>query len=135
MIGVTYSFESVPTDVEVGKDGWLYVTTLPGGPEDPSLGARGRVYRVNPKTGKNQLVARGFLGATNLALGKHGEIYVAELFGGRISVVKHGKVTPYVDLPGVVSVEVDRRGNLWAGTLGDETHPGTIVKISKKGSS
>ena len=42
----TYAFEAVPTDVEVGKDGWLYVSTLPGGPEDPSLGARGRVYRV-----------------------------------------------------------------------------------------
>ena len=82
-VGKTYNFEAVPTDVEVGKDGWLYVTTLPGGPEDPSLGARGRVYRVNPKTGKNQLIARGFAGATNLALGKHGEIYVTELFGGQ----------------------------------------------------
>ncbi len=131
VVGVTYSFESVPTDVEVGKDGWLYVTTLPGGPEDPSLGARGRVYRVNPKTGQNQLVARGLLGATNLALGKRGEIYVAELFGGRISVVKNGKVTPYVDLPGVVSVEIDHRGTLWAGTLGGESGPGTIVKITK----
>jgi hypothetical protein len=43
VIGVTYKFEAVPTDVEVGRDGYLYVTTLPGGPEDPSLGARGKV--------------------------------------------------------------------------------------------
>jgi hypothetical protein len=85
-------------------------------PEDPSLGARGRVYRVNPKTGKNQLIALGFAGATNLALGKRGEIYVAELFGGRISVIKNGKVTLYVTLPGALSVETDRKGTLWAGT-------------------
>ncbi len=41
VVGVTYAFEPVPTDVEVGKDGYLYVTTLPGGPESPALGARG----------------------------------------------------------------------------------------------
>ena len=126
--GKTYSFEAVPT--EVGKDGWLYVTTLPGGPEDPSLGARGRVYRVNPKTGKSRLIARGFAGATNLALGKRGEIYVTELFGGKISVIKHGKVKEYVALPGALSVETGRKGNLWAGT--GITGPNSIVKISKK---
>ena len=37
-IGLTYDFEPVPTDVEVADDGTLYVSTLPGGPEDPSLG-------------------------------------------------------------------------------------------------
>jgi hypothetical protein len=31
----------VPTDVEVGPLGQPWVSTLPGGPEDPSLGARG----------------------------------------------------------------------------------------------
>jgi hypothetical protein len=88
VVGVTYKFEAVPTDVEVGRDGYLYVTTLPGGPEDPSLGARGKVYRVNPHNGHVKLVATGFLGATNLAVGKHGKIFVAELFGGQISVVQ-----------------------------------------------
>ena len=42
-VGHKFYFEPVPTDVEV-HDGLLYVTTLPGGPEDPSLGARGKVY-------------------------------------------------------------------------------------------
>ena len=49
VVGVTYRFEPVPTDVEVGPHGMLYVSTLPGGPEDPSLGARGSVYVVNPR--------------------------------------------------------------------------------------
>jgi hypothetical protein len=133
VVGVTYKFEAVPTDVEVGRDGYLYVTTLPGGPEDPSLGARGKVYRVNPRNGHIKLVATGFLGATNLAIGKHGKIFVAELFGGQISVIKHGKAHKYLSLAGVVAVETDRRGALWAATLGNEDPPapGTLVKIVK----
>lgn len=129
--GVTYAFEPVPTDVEVGRDGWLYVTTLPGGPEGPVLGARGAVWKVNPWTGSARKIAGGFLGATNLALGSHGEIYVAELFGGQISVVKRGTSKPYLALPGVVAVEAGKDGTLWAATLGNEDPPapGTIVQI------
>ena len=100
VVGVTYAFESVPTDVEVGRDGSLYVTTLPGGPESPVLGARGAVWKVNPWTGHARKVAGGFLGATNLAIGKHGTIYVAELFAGQISVVKNGSAKPYLEPPG-----------------------------------
>jgi hypothetical protein len=133
VVGVTYKFEAVPTDVEVGRDDYLYVTTLPGGPEDPSLGARGKVYRVNPRNGHIKLVASGFLGATNLAIGKHGKIFVAELFGGQISAIKHGKADKYLSLPGVVAVETDRSGALWAATLGNDKPPapGTLVKIVK----
>lgn len=80
--GHKYYFEFVPTDVEMGRDGKLYVTSLPGGPEDASLGARGAVYKVNPASGRARLVAGGFVGATNLALGPDGTIAVAELFGG-----------------------------------------------------
>ena len=131
--GITYAFEAVPTDVELGKDGYLYVTTLPGGTESPVLGARGKVWRVNPHNGKAKVVAKGLLGATNLALGKHGKIYVAEFYGGDIAVVKRGKVRTYLKLPGVVAVETTKSGQLWAATLGDQEKklPGTIVKIKK----
>ena len=50
--GFSCRFEPVPADVEEGGDGWLYVTSLPGGPEDASLGARGAVYRFNPAVEK-----------------------------------------------------------------------------------
>lgn len=131
VIGVTYAFEPVPTDVEVGKDGALYVTTLPGGPESAALGARGSLWRVGAWSGKAARLATGFLGATNLAIGKRGEIYVAELFAGQISVVSHGTKRPYVSLPGVVAVETGPSG-LWAATLGNEDPPapGTIVQIT-----
>jgi hypothetical protein len=92
-VGLKYWFEFVPTDVEQGGDGWLYVTALPGGPEDASLGARGAVFKVHPHSGKVRHVAGGFVGAVNLALGPDGSIAVAELFGGaegqgQVTIVK-----------------------------------------------
>lgn len=129
--GVTYDFEPVPTDVEVGRDGTIYVTTLPGGPEGPELGARGSLWKVNPRTHSVKRIATGFAGATNLAIGKHGAVYVAELFGGKISVVNRHRVSTLVDLPGVVSVEAAANGRLYAGTMGaDESTPGSIVEIA-----
>lgn len=132
MVGVTYDFEPVPTDVEVGPGGSIYVTTLPGGPEGPELGARGSLWKVNPSRHSVTRIATGFAGATNLAIGKHGEVYVAELFGGKVSVVNTRGVSKFVDLPGVVSVETAANGTVYAGTMGaDESTPGSIVKISQ----
>ncbi len=136
VVGRTYRFEPVPTDVEVGPDGMLYVTTLPGGPEDPSLGARGGLWKVNPANGKVTKVADGFLGATNLAIAKDGTIYVTELFAGQVTKVRHGRTSPFVEIPGALSVETDRaNGGLWVGTLAPlgETGPegpGTIVRVT-----
>lgn len=89
-VGKTYNFEPVPTDVEVGKGGWLYVTLLPGGPEDGSTGAQGRLVKVKVKTGKVREVASGFAGATGVAVAKNGDVYVAQLFAGQVSRIKAG---------------------------------------------
>ena len=89
-VGHTYSFEPVPTDVERGGDGMLYVTLLPGGPEDPSLGARASVLRVDPSDGSSEVVADRLLSATGLAVAGNGDIYVAELFGNRIRRIPAG---------------------------------------------
>jgi len=98
-VGLTYWFEPVPTDVEVGPHGKLYVTTLPGGPEDASLGARGAVYKIDPRWGSVHRVAKGFAGATNLAVSPRGDVYVAEMFGGEISKVRHGGGRTVVEAP------------------------------------
>lgn len=89
--GETYAFEPVPTDVERGADGMLYVSLLPGGPEDPSLGARASVLRVDPVAGTSEVVAGGLLSATGLAVASNGDIYVAELFGNRIRRIADGE--------------------------------------------
>ncbi len=96
--GATFNFEPVPTDVEVGRDHMLYVTTLPGGPEDGSAGANGSVYRINPRTGQTTRIATGFSGAVNLALSPFGTIYVSELYANRISRVHNGRPVPVADV-------------------------------------
>ena len=109
--GLTYGFEPVPTDVEV-HGGKLYVTTLAGGPEDPSLGARSSVYRINPWTGAVDQLATGLLGATDLAVSPSGTVYVTELFGGRIVKLTSGGLETVVELPEPAAVEF-ARGRLY----------------------
>jgi len=104
-VGSSYNFEPVPTDVELGPDGLLYVSLLPGGPEDPSLGARGSVYTVDPATGEVAFVAGGFVTATNVAVAPDGTVYVAELFGNQISRVVGTGGEPVVELPNPAAVE------------------------------
>lgn len=105
-VGLDYSFEPVPTDVERGPDGKLYVTTLPGGPEDGSLGALASVYKVNPRSGKVTQVVDGLISATNLAIAPSGDLYVTQLFAGSIVRIKAGKTQAktYAEapLPGAV---------------------------------
>ena len=127
VVGHDFITEPVPTDVELGTDGWLYVTTLPGGPEDPSAGARGEVYRVNPETGEVQLYASGFAGATGLAVAPNGTVFVAELFGNQVSVIsKRGEVSTLADLPSPAGIEW-QSGRLYVST--DVFGDGKVVSI------
>lgn len=135
LVGKTYAFEPVPTDVEVGPYGLLYVSTLPGGPEDPSLGARGSVYVVNSANGTSSRLATGFAGATNVAVARNGVVYVAELFGGKITQVStSGAKKTFVGLQTPLAVEVDD-GYVYAATLGlGDTGPngnGSITKYKR----
>lgn len=117
LIGAVYRFEPVPTAVTQGPDGMLYVTTLPGGPEDPSLGGRGSVYRVDPSTGAYQRLYGRLLGPTDIAVTPNGDIYVAELFAGRLTCIVpslHSRYT-VATLPNIVSVAYGY-GHLYAGT-------------------
>lgn len=138
VVGATYAFEPVPTSVTPGPDGMLYVTTLPGGPEDPSLGARGSLYQVDPTTGAYTRLAGRFLGATDCAVAPNGDVYVAELFGGKVTRIvagTHTRVTAAM-VPGLASVAFGN-GHLYGGVLAptdDQGNPvpgghGAIVQI------
>jgi hypothetical protein len=92
------------------------------------------VWKVNPKSGEAKRVATGFGGATNLAIGPEGRIYVAELFAGQISTIKDGKPHPWMTLENAVSVEYGD-GHLYAGTMApldenfEPTGPGSVVRL------
>lgn len=107
-VGLTYGFESVPTDVVMGADGWLYVSTLPGGPEDASLGARGAVFRVNPANGATEVFVEGVLSPTGLTFDGSGNLYIASLFGEGVLKVPAGSRTAslFLGAPMVSDVEV-----------------------------
>jgi hypothetical protein len=135
LVGVRYAFEPVPTDVERDGGGNLWVSTLPGGPEDPSLGARGAVYKIT-KHGRVIRIHGGFAGATNLAVWK-GKVYVAELFGGRISTIRNGRIVTAQQVNSPVAVEATKHklfvGQLAPGILGPTgpTGPGHIFRFPR----
>jgi hypothetical protein len=113
-VGRKYALEGVPTDVEVGPDGWLYVTSLPGGPEDGSLGANGRVLRIDPATGRTTTLADGLLSPTGVAVTANGDVYVTELFAGVVAKIRHGssKVRTYAEAPFPAAIEATPTGLL-----------------------
>jgi hypothetical protein len=105
--GQTYVFEPVPTDVEV-RGRTLVVSTLPGGPEDPSLGARGSVYTVDRFTGRTSLLGGGLLGATDVAVSPRGTVYATELFANRVSRVTPSGPVTIAELPAPAALEWTR---------------------------
>ncbi len=131
VVGITYAFEPVPTDVEVGPGNALYVTTLPGGPEGPDSGNPGSVYRISG--GHPTKLATGFAGATNLALDSAGHIFVAQIGAGTIAEVVSGQPKVVANLPGAVAVEF-ANGQLYASTAPAATGgngPGSVVVLGQ----
>ncbi len=111
-VGSSYLFEPVPTDVERGPDGALYVSSLPGFPEAPGTGA---VYRVT-NAGQVTKLHDDLSGAVDLAVGADGTIYVAELFGGQLTRIAPdgSRDSAPMDSPG--AVEVARDGSIYVTT-------------------
>ena len=130
VVGHEYAFEPVPTDVEIGPDGWLYVSSLPGGPEDRSLGARGAIFRVNPWTGHTRLWAEDILSPTGIAVSDSGDVYAASMFGNEIVKIDAWtrEASRFLAVNGPAAVEL-RRDTLYATagfSFGQPT--GTVLK-------
>lgn len=121
VVGATYRSEPVPTDVELGPDGMLYVSILAGGI------APGAVYRVDPRSGERTLLASGFIGATDLAVSPDGRIFVTELFADRVSEVVAGGPSPVASVPMPGAVEwANGRLYVTTGVFGD----GQVVTVT-----
>jgi len=128
VVGKTYNFEPVPTDVVLNHLGMLLVSLLPGGPEDGSAGANGEIMRIDPVDGEFTHLVTGLAGATNLAMGPGSTIYVSELFGQQVTKVEDGQVvssTPVTDPGGLDFFD----GTLYAGV--DVFANGSIVTLPR----
>lgn len=132
-IGHKYWFEPVPTDVEPGPGGLLYVSTLTGGPEDNSFGPKSLVYTVDPSDGSITKVADGLAGAVGLAVTGTGDIYVSQLFGGKISRIRDGSSHPvtFRKAPQPAAVElVDGKVHATVNVLSDPPK-GRLVRFDR----
>lgn len=114
-VGQTYYGEPVPTDVALGGDGRLYVTTEGGGlGEQMPLGS---VYSVKLRGGKVAKVAGGLFAPVGIAIAPNGTAFVSQLFGGRIVSIKRGshQVRTFAKVNMPAAVEWTSRG-LYATT-------------------
>ena len=104
--GVGTGCDATPTDVELGPDGYLYVSGLSG-----EAAGQGRIYRVDPRTGAIVRTWTGLPPLTGIAVAHDGTIYAAApdlalLNGGpgpdtsAVLRIRHGVVTSaYVPVP------------------------------------
>lgn len=101
-IGETFLAEPVPTDVEVGPDGMLYVSTLAG--EIPGAGA---IFSIDPADGTTTQVFGGLFAATGLAVDTNGDMYVAMLFPStilKVPAVGEPEVFATINQPAAVEI-------------------------------
>lgn len=115
--GLTYNVEAVPTDVEVSAEG-LYVSSLPGGLEDPILGARGAIFRIDPATGKTEVHVEGLLSPTGIALDGAGNLYVASLSGEGVLRIPAATRTATLYLAAREAADVEVSGSTLYATTG-----------------
>ncbi len=128
MLGLTYWAQAVPTDIEIQGD-WLYYTVLPGTPGE-TLGL-GKAYRTNLDNGRTQMIAEGLAAPTGIAVDRHDTVYVSELMGEGVSVIKKGDVKTV--LPALMVSDVAVRGKTLAALTNALAETGgSLVTTSRR---
>ena len=134
VVGKTYRFEAVPTDVEWGQDGWLYVTTLPGGPEDPSFGDRGSVWKVDRSPVRPSASPQGSGARPTWPSHRAARSTSPSSSPARSRRSRTANPHTWMSPPNAVSVEYGD-GHLYAGTMApldadfNPTGPGSVVRL------
>jgi hypothetical protein len=77
------------------------------------------------------VLAKHFLGATGVAVSNTGRVYVAELFGNRISTISHHKRKTVLSVPSPAAIEW-HGGHIFA-TSNATTPPGSIIRFTPGG--
>jgi hypothetical protein len=126
--------EAVPTEVQRGPDGALYVSTLSGA---PFLVGASSIYRVVPGLAPT-LYAGGFKTVTDFAFAPDGSMYVLEFASGPvffagpgqlIQVAPDGTRTTVVqDLPGATSMVVGGDGAIYISINGNLSGAGKVLR-------
>jgi hypothetical protein len=138
LAGHKIKLEFVPTDVEVAPNGDLVVSSLPGGPEDGSLGAQGSVWRINPHNGRMHRIAKGLVSPVGVAVGRNGDVYVSQLFANVVSRIPrgthHAQPWRHLAMPGDVERSggaIFATGNVLTGSSGNpgDVPRGTVNRV------
>ncbi|MDI3329770.1 MAG: ScyD/ScyE family protein [Micrococcus sp.] len=136
-IGKKYVPEPVPTDVVLGPDDDLFVSTLQGGAGE--VLPLSKIHRIEQRRGPDRvtIVSGRMRGTTGLDRASNGDLYVAQMFGNEVSVIKNrgGKYDKTAKAAKVFSavtpadVEVVSDHTLYATTFA----PGQLLKYDLKG--
>lgn len=145
--------QAVPTTVAIGPDGYYYVGELKG---FPAPAGESNIWKISPDAsgamcGSSpdcmKLFSGGFTSIIDLAFGKDGKLYVAELdeqswfavevlgtgVGGSISAIDLGTLEVQevaTGIMGLTGITFGKDGSLWATT--NSLSPGTaeVIKIT-----
>jgi len=138
--GTLIPFQPVPTSVDIGPDGNLYVGQLTGFPF-PVGGAS--VYRIPPNGGTPEVFATGFTTIIDIEFADDGSLYVLQIStdslfiappspGALIRVAPDGTRTTVamdeLSFPGGLAVGPD--GDLYVSNRGTSANGGQVLRIA-----
>jgi hypothetical protein len=114
--------DPTPTDLKLGRDGYLYVSGLGGE-------AEGHIWKIHLRSGKIVKHWGGFPPLTGIALDGSGNIYASSLFTNQIFKVAGNGARTAADVPGPTGLAW-YNGRLYAGSADLEGGgPGSVVVL------
>lgn len=116
------SCDPVPTDVELGPDGFLYVSGL--GAE-----VQGHIYKVNQWTGEIVRTWGGLPPLTGIAVASDGTIYASSIFAGAVFRIGRDGSTSIASVPFPTDVEIGQ-GMVVVGSMPLTGGPGAVYRVA-----